>query len=80
MILALSKGPMDDSIERAKLEELLTADLRKMEPGASSVKVSFDCRFAIHSVGDRHTLRNLSKAAKKYLSEGGPPPTELLDD
>jgi hypothetical protein len=70
---------MDDSIERAKLEQLLTAEFRKVEPGASSVKVSFDGRFAIYSVGDRHTLRKLSEAAKRFLSKGGPIPPDLLD-
>lgn len=79
-VFVLAKPPMDYSIERERLEQLLTAEVRKMEPGASSVTVSFDSQFAIYNVGARHIIRRLSSAAKKFLSEGGAIPAKLLDD
>ena len=43
LFLLFSKGPMDDRVVRAKLERLLSGELRKVDPRVSAVKVSFDC-------------------------------------
>jgi hypothetical protein len=56
---------------KADLERLLTAELLKREPLASSVTVSFDGHFAVYRVVDRYRLRKLSTVAQRFLREGG---------
>ena len=70
---------MDYRPERDALEQLLTTQVRKNEPRASAVTVSFDCKFAIYSVGDVYQLRKLSPAAQKFLREGGSISDDLLE-
>jgi len=50
---------------------MLTAEVRKREPLASDVTISFDGQFAIYRVADRYTLRKLSKAAREFLRKVG---------
>jgi hypothetical protein len=56
---------------KAQLEEVLTSELRKREPQASAVSISFDGQFAIYRVKDMYKLRKLSKVAQRFLREGG---------
>ena len=57
---------------KAELERLLTSEVQKLEPKASSVTVSSDGQFAIYrSRGDMYQLRKLSKTAREFLHKGG---------
>lgn len=57
---------------KSELEQVLTTEVQKVEPNASTVTVSLDGQFAIYvSVGNRYQLRKLSKTAREFLHKGG---------
>jgi hypothetical protein len=55
---------------KADLERVLTSEMRKREPLASAVSVSFDGQFAIYHVRATYKLRKLSQLAREFLREG----------